>query len=88
MENDVDQGTMFGPCLWNSFFADVAVPANSTGEAEGMFADSLNLFQQKKFSNIFYFPEKTKQTFPFFPRKMCSDICFKHFLQQINNAIY
>ena len=44
--NSVYQGTVFGPPLWNSFFADVAIPASSTGGDEGMFADDLNVFQQ------------------------------------------
>ena len=44
--NSVYQGTVMGPPLWNSFFADVAVPARSTGGEEGMFADDLNVFQQ------------------------------------------
>ena len=44
--NSVYQGTVLGPPLWNSFFADVAVPARSTGGEEGMFADDLNVFQQ------------------------------------------
>ena len=37
---------MLGPPLWNSFFADVAVPARSTDGEEGIFTDDLNVFQQ------------------------------------------
>ena len=36
---------MLGPPLWNSFFADVAVPAGSAGGQAAMFADDLNVFQ-------------------------------------------
>ena len=39
------QGTVLGPCLWNTFFADVGIPARSTGGQEAMFADDLNMFQ-------------------------------------------
>ena len=46
IDNSVYQGTVLGPPLWNAFFADVAVPASSTGGEEGMFADDLNVFQQ------------------------------------------
>ena len=45
IDNSVYQGTVLGPPLWNAFFADVAVPASSTGGEEGMFADDLNVFQ-------------------------------------------
>ena len=44
--NSVYQGTVLGPCLWNTFFADVSVPAKSTGGKEAMFADDLNVFQE------------------------------------------
>ena len=39
------QGTVLGPCLWNTFFAGVGIPARSTGGQEAMFADDLNMFQ-------------------------------------------
>ena len=42
--DQVFQGTVLGPPLWNSFFADVAVPASSTGGQETIFADDLNVF--------------------------------------------
>ena len=42
----VFQGTVLGPCLWNVFFSDVAVPASSTGGEEAMFADDLNVFKK------------------------------------------
>jgi hypothetical protein len=45
LSNTVFQGTVLGPCLWNVFFADVCVPASSTGGQEAMFADDLNVFQ-------------------------------------------
>ena len=44
--NSVFQGTVLGPCLWNTFFADVSVSAKSTGGKEAMFADDLNVFQE------------------------------------------
>ena len=40
------QGTVLGPPLWNTFFADVSTPAGSTGGREAMFADDLNVFQE------------------------------------------
>ena len=46
LENSVFQGTVLGPPLWNSFFADVASPARSSGGREAMFADDLNMFQE------------------------------------------
>ena len=44
--NSVFQGTVLGPSLWNTFFADVSVPASSTGGKESIFADDLNVFQK------------------------------------------
>ena len=40
------QGTVLGPALWNSFFHDVAMPAESNGETAAMFADDLNIFKK------------------------------------------
>ena len=45
LKDTVFQGTVFGPWLWNVFFADVCIPASSTGGQEAMFADDLNVFQ-------------------------------------------
>jgi len=45
LANTVFQGTVLGPPLWNTFFADVATPASSTGGKEAMFADDLNVFK-------------------------------------------
>ena len=45
LDDSVFQGTVLGPPLWNSFFADVATPAKSTGGSEAVFADDLNVFQ-------------------------------------------
>jgi len=45
LANTVFQGTVLGPPLWNTFFADVAMPAASTGGKEAMFADDLNVFK-------------------------------------------
>ena len=44
--NSVFQGTVLGPSLWNMFFADVSLPAASTGGSESVFADDLNVFQK------------------------------------------
>ena len=44
--DNVFQGTVLGPPLWNTFFADVGSPASSTGGREAMFADDLNVFQE------------------------------------------
>ena len=46
IDNSVFQGTVLGPTLWNSFFADVSIPAKSSGGRESMFADDLNVFQE------------------------------------------
>ena len=45
LEDQVFQGTVLGPSLWNAFFADVAVPAGAAGGRAAMFADDLNVFQ-------------------------------------------
>ena len=57
IDNSVFQGTVLGPPLWNSFFSDVSVPAQSTGGQESMFADDLNVFQ--KFGRLQPLPELT-----------------------------
>ena len=46
MSNMAFQGTVLGPPLWNTYFADVAEPASSTGGREAMFADDLNVFHE------------------------------------------
>ena len=46
IDNSVFQGTVLGPTLWNSFFADVATPARSGGGEETVFADDLSVFQE------------------------------------------
>ena len=46
LEDTVFQGTVLGPPLWNSFFADVAAPASATGGKEAVFADDLNVFHE------------------------------------------
>ena len=45
IDDSVYQGTVLGPPLWNTFFADVDEPARSTGGKEKMFADDLSVFQ-------------------------------------------
>ena len=44
--NSVFQGTVLGPPLWNLFFADIVVPASSTGGDTSAFADDLSVFQE------------------------------------------
>ena len=39
LSNTVFQGTVLGPTLWNGFFADVCIPASSTGGQEAICAD-------------------------------------------------
>ena len=43
--NTVFQGTVLGPPLWNTFFADVVNPAEETGGQAAVFVDDLNIFQ-------------------------------------------
>ena len=44
--DQVFQGTVLGPPLWNTFFADVVRPASSSGGRPSIFADDLNVFQE------------------------------------------
>ena len=44
--NMVFQGTVFGPCLWNIFFADVNAPAERNGAKERKFADDLSISKE------------------------------------------
>ena len=44
--NQVFQGTVLGPPLWNTFFADVVHPASRLGGKPSIFADDLNVFQE------------------------------------------
>jgi len=46
IENQVFQGTILGPPLWNTFFSDVVHSAASTGGEPSMFADDLSVFQK------------------------------------------
>ena len=46
ISNSVFQGTVLGPSLWNTFFADVSNPAGSCGGDEAKFADDLSVFQR------------------------------------------
>ena len=39
LDDSVFQGTVLGPPLWNSFFADVAMPASASVGREAIFAD-------------------------------------------------
>ena len=45
LENQVFQGTVLSPPLWNAFFADVAVPAGQNDGQEEIFADDLSVFK-------------------------------------------
>ena len=44
--NQVFQGTVLGPPLWNTFFSDVVRPASSSGGDPSIFADDLSVFQK------------------------------------------
>ena len=48
LENMVFQGTVWGPPLWNSFYADARRPIQKAGFQESVFADDLNAW--KKFA--------------------------------------
>jgi len=39
------QGTVWGPCLWNGFFADIVFPTRRCAFEEVIFADDLNAFR-------------------------------------------
>ena len=45
LDNQVFQGTVWGPPLWNTFFEDAGVPVNAAGFADAFFADDLNCFR-------------------------------------------
>ena len=45
LEDTVFQGTVFGPPLWNTFFADESEVTATTGTYESKFADDLNHFR-------------------------------------------
>ena len=45
LKDTVFQGTVWGPSLWNVFFADVHGPATATGCSERKFADDLSAFK-------------------------------------------
>ena len=46
LEDTVIQGTVLGPPLWNSFFADVPDPASDAGGTGTIFANDLNTFHE------------------------------------------
>ena len=46
LANQVFQGTVLGPPLWNTFFGDVAIEAATGGGTPRKFADDLNVFQK------------------------------------------
>ena len=45
LENMVYQGTVWGPPLWNTYFADARFVAEAEGFNDTFFADDLNLFR-------------------------------------------
>ena len=45
LKNSVYQGTVWGPPLWNVFFADARVPILQAGFTDAFFADDLNCFK-------------------------------------------
>ena len=55
LEDTVFQGTVLGPPLWNTFFADVCEPAAEDGGREAIFADDLNVF--KLFDRLLPLPD-------------------------------
>ena len=54
LTNQVLQGTVLGPALWNTFFGDVAIEAASGDGTPRKLADNLNVFQK--------FPIETSST--------------------------
>ena len=46
LRNAVHQGTVWGPPLWNSHFADAACPVNQLGFDETIFADDLCAYRE------------------------------------------
>ena len=49
MTNMVYQGTVWGPCLWNCYFADARFAIRGAGFTEIVYADDINAF--KAFNN-------------------------------------
>ena len=45
LSDQVFQGTVLGPKLWNTFFADIRFVVQSCGLTDLLFADDLNAFQ-------------------------------------------
>ena len=45
LTNTVYQGTVLGPPLWNTFFADVTSVATAHGATEAKYADDLNMYK-------------------------------------------
>ena len=57
ISNQVYQGTISGPPMWNTFFADVATIASADAFEEAMFADDLNVYTKfnKDVTNTYVF---------------------------------
>ena len=45
IENQVYQGTVFGPPMWNTFFKNSSLPVMQSGAADAKFADDLTAYQ-------------------------------------------
>ena len=45
LTNQVFQGTVWGPPLWNTFFEDARAPVNRAGFEDTFFADDLNCYK-------------------------------------------
>ena len=45
LTNQVFQGTVWGPSLWNTFFEDARTPVNRAGFEDTFFADDLNCYK-------------------------------------------
>ena len=43
--NQVFQGTVLGPCLWNLFFADVQLELQAVSAQGSVYADDLNVYK-------------------------------------------
>ena len=46
LRNQVFQGTVWGPMLWNTYYADAKVPIRKESFEEIIFADDLNAFRE------------------------------------------
>ena len=45
LENQVFQGTAWGPCLWNCFYSDASKAVQDLGFTDVVYADDFNSFK-------------------------------------------